>query len=125
MGGKIGKINPTFIEGRLKKPNSHCIYNNDVVNRGNLRIYENTNTTLPKAVVFRDSFSTLLLKFLSESFSRLVAVWQPNLDYSIIEKEKPDIVISQQVERFLMKIPDDLNGKTNEEYVKLKNQLEN
>jgi hypothetical protein len=123
LGSKIGQIKPQRIRARLRSQKAKCAYNNKAFNRGNLMVFENRDRTLPKAVIFRDSFSTLLLPFLSESFSRLVAVWQPNLDYSIIEKEKPDIVISQQVERFLMKIPDDLNGKTNEEYVKLKNQL--
>ena len=83
-------------------------------------IFENTNHSLPKAVIFGDSFSSQLIKFLAESFSRMVVVWQPNLDYSIILNEKPDIVISEQVERFLIKIPDDIHGASNQDRVELK-----
>jgi alginate O-acetyltransferase complex protein AlgJ len=96
---------------------SQCIFDNRVRNTGHLTIWENKRQDLPKAVIFHDSFNTRMLSFWAESFSRLVAIHQPNLDYKIILEEKPDLVISQQVERFLIQLPDDLNGLSNEERV--------
>ena len=63
-------------------------------------IFEIPNNKLPVLVAFRDSFSTALVPFMSEDFSRSVFLWQHNVDLSIIDKEKPDIVILEFVERF-------------------------
>jgi alginate O-acetyltransferase complex protein AlgJ len=96
---------------------SRYIFDNHVRNTGHLTIWENELQDLPKAVIFHDSFNTRMLGFWAESFSRLVLVHQPNLDYKVILDEKPDLVISQQVERFLIRIPDDLNDLSNEDRV--------
>ena len=56
-------------------------------------------TALPTAVMFRDSFGTAMIPFLSEHFSRIVYYWQHIIDDDIIEKEKPDIVIQEIVDR--------------------------
>ncbi len=52
-----------------------------------------------KILVFRDSFASALIPYLSESFSRAVYVWSPSVDYNLIKAEKPDIVIIEFVER--------------------------
>ncbi len=56
---------------------------------------------LPRAVVLRDSMAILLIPLLSENFSRVVYVATRELDRSLIEREKPDIVIEEFVERSL------------------------
>jgi hypothetical protein len=58
---------------------------------------------LPTAFVIRDSFTTALQPFLSHSFRRAYFHWRGNFDFPIetIEKEKPDIVIMEMVERQL------------------------
>ena len=123
LGSKLNINEDILIESKILNSSSRCIFNNRVKKNGNLMIFENTNHSLPKAVIFGDSFSTQILRFLAESFSRLVVLWQPNLDYSIILNEKPDIVIGEQVERFLVKIPDDLHGLSNKDRVNLKRKL--
>lgn len=55
----------------------------------------------PRAVIFRDSFASALIPFLSEHFSRALYLWQYNVDPSVIEHERPDIVIHQVVGRRL------------------------
>jgi hypothetical protein len=60
---------------------------------------------LPSAVVFRDSFADALVPFLSESFSRVVYVWQRDVDPSVVEAERPDVVIQEIAERFLGRAP--------------------
>jgi hypothetical protein len=56
---------------------------------------------LPRAVVFRDSFGTGLIPFLSEHFSRAVYLWQNNVDMDVVAQEKPSIVIHEIVGRRL------------------------
>jgi hypothetical protein len=121
-GDLASKIDSTtiYIRGRVINRTFRCISNNDIPNIGNLIIFSNSNKNLPRCILFRDSFSTALLEFYAQSFSELFVVWQPNLDYSLIHEFKPDIVISQQAERFLVSCPDDINGKTNTQYVEVK-----
>jgi hypothetical protein len=56
---------------------------------------------LPRAVMLRDSMAISLIPLLSENFSRIVYVSSRALDRELIEREKPDIVIEEMVERSL------------------------
>ena len=56
---------------------------------------------LPRAVVLRDSMAIPLIPLLSENFSRVVYASTRKLDRALIEREKPDIVIEELVERSL------------------------
>jgi len=56
---------------------------------------------LPRAVVFRDSFMSRLVPFVSEHFSRVVYLWQNDFDPAIVEREHPDVVIPEIVGRHL------------------------
>ena len=58
-----------------------------------------------RVVVFRDSFCSALIPFLSEHFGRSVYIWQYPLDETLVESERPDVVILHIVERSLMNIP--------------------
>jgi hypothetical protein len=55
----------------------------------------------PRAVVFMDSFGAGLVPFLSEDFSRVVYLWQNNLDPEVIRRERPRVVIQEWVGRRL------------------------
>jgi alginate O-acetyltransferase complex protein AlgJ len=59
----------------------------------------------PRAVVFRDSFGSALIPFLSEEFSRAVYLWQSNVDPDVVRAERPDIVIQEWVGRRLSTMP--------------------
>jgi hypothetical protein len=56
---------------------------------------------LPRAVIFRDSFTSALAPFLSEHFSRTVYLWQNDFDADAIRREQADVVIQQIVGRHL------------------------
>ena len=116
LTSKLGERTKT-LRGKIRDQTFKCLENNNVPNIGHRVVYENSKETLPSCVLFRDSFSTQLLDVYAQTFRRLVCLWQPNLDYSIIEEEKPDFVLSQQAERFLVSCPNDLTGKSNAEYV--------
>ena len=73
--------NPTDEEGRL--------------------VTEIDDPALPRAVIFRDSFTSRLVPFLSEHFSRAVYLWQNDFDANAVTQEHPDVVIQEIVGRHL------------------------
>jgi hypothetical protein len=61
--------------------------------------YKNTNGLPFKVMLVRDSFSRAWLKYLRETFEEVVLIWDWKLRKEMIEKEKPDILIQEIVER--------------------------
>lgn len=65
---------------------------------------------LPRAVIFHDSFWWELLPFIGEAFDKALYVWlKPQteselrfFDSELVEREKPDIVIEEFTERYIM-----------------------
>jgi hypothetical protein len=49
--------------------------------------------SLPKLVMFRDSFGSALVPFLAEHFRRSLFLWQHDFDPAIIAAERPDYVV--------------------------------
>jgi hypothetical protein len=69
-------------------------------------VWNHSNRDLPRCVVFRDSTAGRALDYLSQHFSRTVAVWWHGVVVEdVIEREQPDIVIQIQAERFLQLLP--------------------
>jgi len=64
-------------------------------------ITEIPGSSLPRAVIFRDSFASRLVPFLSEHFSRAVYLWQNDFLPANVEKEHADVVIEEIVGRHL------------------------
>jgi hypothetical protein len=71
--------------------------------RGRL-VTEIPGSTLPRALVFRDSCFSRLAPFLSEHFSRVVYLWQHNFDSEDVRRERPDVVIQEIVGRHLVSL---------------------
>lgn len=116
---KMGQTCPAAILA-VRDPKFRLIEDNKVNNIGHRRIYENQDRTLPSCVYFRDSFTSHQLEMFASQFSRIVYLWQPNIDYEIVKNESPDFVISQQVERFLVECPNDVLGPPHAEYERRK-----
>ena len=64
-------------------------------------VTELPDASAPRAIVFRDSFGSALIPFLSEHFRRAVYLWQNNVDPGGIAAERPDVVIQEMVGRRL------------------------
>src|SRR5262249_52725581 len=64
-------------------------------------VTEIPGSSLPRAVVFRDSFASRLAPFLSEHFSRVVYLWQNNFDADVVRQERPAVLIEEIVGRDL------------------------
>jgi hypothetical protein len=56
---------------------------------------------LPRVVMLRDSFATAMLPMLYPHFSHGVYRWNDVFDIALVEREKPDLVIVEMVERGL------------------------
>ncbi len=87
-------------------------------------VTKKSDPSLPKAVMFRDSFANDLAPHLSEHFRRIVYFWyvakKDKYDFNpdVIEHEKPDIVINEAAERVFFRIAENaprvkaaLNGR--------------
>lgn len=61
----------------------------------------NNNETV---LVFRDSFSTALIQFLSLHYNKVIYIWSPTIDMEMIERVKPEIVMLLCVERNLNEV---------------------
>lgn len=60
----------------------------------------------PRAVVFRDSFGTAMMPYIAEHFSRVRFEWvAEGFVPGIVEEERPDVVVQEITERFLMRLP--------------------
>ena len=74
----------------------------NIVEAGEPRIVtEIPGSTLPRALVFRDSFTSAMAPYFSEHFSRVVYLWRNDFAFEEIEKEHPDVVLQEIVGRHL------------------------
>lgn len=88
-------------EGKKAVAGSRPYPNPATQNKRPMIVMERVDAGLPKALVFRDSFATELIPFLSESFQSTVFVWSFSFLPELIDREKPDVVILECVERYI------------------------
>jgi hypothetical protein len=86
----------------LDDPSGRCAQRDTAVTDQGFEIYHCARPELPKAVVYRDSMAVSLIPLLSENFRRVVYVTSLRLDPALIERERPDVVIEEMVERNLL-----------------------
>ncbi len=55
-----------------------------------------------KLLMFRDSFGSYMIPFLNLQFDETVYVWNYIFMHQLIEEEKPDIVVFESLQRFLL-----------------------
>lgn len=67
--------------------------------------YDQPDRSLPRAVMFRDSFGNALIPYVAEDFSHIVYVWGRDIDPDLVIRERPDVVIQEIVGRFLGRRP--------------------
>lgn len=83
-------------------------FNNNKKNRGRVVSTENPSARRGSLVMFRDSFSEPLIPFFAQTFRHCTFVWQPYVDFDVVEAQKADVVLNVMAERFLQIVPDDL-----------------
>jgi hypothetical protein len=108
VGGNFKEISPIFKD---KKNNSKVVFEDcpKIYTACPLMIREISNSKLPKLVMFRDSFGTGLIPFITEHFQRSYFYWGSiPLPALVVDKEKPNIVIMELTERELWRLKDGL-----------------
>jgi hypothetical protein len=86
----------------LSDRSGRCAQQDAALTDPGFEVYHCARPGLPKAVVYRDSMAVSLIPLLSENFSRVVYVTSLRLDRALIERERPDVVIEEMVERNLL-----------------------
>jgi hypothetical protein len=113
-GGLGMKLYPAAIsqttKANLNQHNGHLVFDNRVRNHGRVMVFSQPGRGGLSCVVFGESFVQNLVVFLKESFRRLVYVHTSMLITEILAAERPDVVLSIPLERFLIQPPDDGPG---------------
>jgi tetratricopeptide (TPR) repeat protein len=117
---------------------SSIVYDNELINycnRGSIRILRNTHADSGKMIIFGDSFSNpgypkynnhkkrhihRLASLFAETIREVHFIWSPWIDYEYIEREKPDFVVTEMAERFLVSVPEDNLKMSIQKYADLK-----
>ncbi len=127
--GDLGIKYELLEEKKLKKKlnfNSQVVYDNELIkycNQGSIRILKNPKVSKGKMLIFGDSFSNpgfpdystekrhhhRLSSLLAETVNEVHFIWSPWIDFNYIETEKPDFVLTEMAERFMVRVPDDNN----------------
>lgn len=108
LPGDLGcKFSPmlksTFIQSGLMR-DRRLIFSNEIINTGCIKIYQNEHTSLPSCMVFgSSSLYNYYLDYLAESFSTVIFVWDLAFDYDLITRFKPDVILNQVRERFVVR----------------------
>jgi alginate O-acetyltransferase complex protein AlgJ len=110
--GDLGsKLEPPRTEvaevARVANHAAHSAYDNCVDGTGSVIVTRCETAPPGTCVLLGDSYSYALLRFLPETFRRLVFVQRPALPPDLLECEQPEVVISVTAERFLLRVPDD------------------
>jgi hypothetical protein len=87
----------------LASPDSRCARRETEGETPGFEIYVYRCNPRPRysALVYRDSMAIPLIPMLSENFRRVTYVSSRQLDPALVERERPDVVIEQLVERSL------------------------
>lgn len=104
--GLFGILSETSVGLERKRPSTANLrlntnFSENKLGFGNTRAhsFSQNKPDLPSVVMFRDSFATNMIELpLPEHFSRIVFFWQIDFSESLVEREKPDIVVQELVE---------------------------
>ena len=108
LGNKLSPMrSSSFARCTVTAPQSHEAFNNGMRVRGSFQLYENTDRSLARCVLFGTSYSYPMISILKESFSTVVFCHRAAIDEDIIGKVKPDVVLFEMAERFINRVPID------------------
>lgn len=82
-------------------------FDSELVNRGRLIVLRNPDAPGGTLVIFGDSFGNRMQLMLRDSFRRIVYVHGHSIESEILRIEKPDYVLAEMAERFVVNPPSD------------------
>jgi len=101
LPGRIREDDVAPLAKILGDTTSRCGKRDAAASQPGIEVYTCDRPGLPRAVVYRDSMAIPLIPMLAENFSRVVFISGLAFDPDLIEREKPDVVIEEMVERGL------------------------
>jgi alginate O-acetyltransferase complex protein AlgJ len=99
LPGRIREDDVAPLGKILGDTTSRCAKRSDAASPPDVEVYSCDRPGLPRAVVHRDSMAIPLIPMLAENFSRAVFISGRAFDRALIEREAPDVVIEEMVER--------------------------
>ena len=108
--GDLGdKFTPHIVSQRVSfdpaQEKGYLQSENNVTNHGHIRTFFNESGNGRKCLIFGDSFGQNLARAVKEYFSYTMFCHSSLVDADLVKIERPDIVISEHVERFLITPP--------------------
>lgn len=91
----------------MRAGSARLVEDNRILGGGAYVVTECPDAPDTSCLLFGDSYTYDILKFLAESFRRLVFAHSSTFDESLIEREQPDLVLSLMAERFMIVVPQD------------------
>jgi hypothetical protein len=101
LPGRIREDDVAPLGKILSDTTTRCGKRDGAASQPGIEVYTCDRPGLPRAVVYRDSMAIPLIPMLAENFSRMLFVSGIPFDPALIEREKPDVVIEEMVERGL------------------------
>jgi alginate O-acetyltransferase complex protein AlgJ len=95
------------VRAELRAHTSRLVFDNRISNHGRKMVFESDDDDRPDCVAFGESYANHLLLFLKESFRRLTFVHTSMVDRDLLERERPEVVLTLPLERFMIEVPDD------------------
>ncbi|WP_158589878.1 alginate O-acetyltransferase AlgX-related protein [Gemmobacter lutimaris] len=109
IGDLSNKFDPPIscggMQATLRDSRARCSFDNRITNHGHVSIWEGGDPEGPSILLFGDSFAGALVKYLAHRTRRLVRVHSSSIDREILFRERPEVVLSIAVERFLRSVP--------------------
>jgi alginate O-acetyltransferase complex protein AlgJ len=109
---------------KVDQPQAQKTFDNEAINRGLIKKFENQSGVVGKILIFGDSFSHSLIPFFAESFQSAIYCHAEFVDFDYVEIEKPDIVLSHKIERFMIQLPDDIRSPRVTDYARVLGKVE-
>jgi hypothetical protein len=124
LGWKMHRTEPVpLFVAEIHASRARLVSDNLVRNTGRRTEYECPAAPDSTCLIFGDSYSMVMLKFLVESFRRTVFAHLPEtVDFDVVESSRPDLVLSVLNERFLIKVPADATALPLARYQEIKRE---
>jgi alginate O-acetyltransferase complex protein AlgJ len=122
--GDLGRlVDPPFTDTHYllspRAPRARLVRDNRVYDTGRMLEYECGNGK-GSCVMIGDSFGYWIAPFMAETFRRFVLVHRFTMDFELMERERPDVVVSIHTERLMVRVPQDQPYQTTQAIVRRK-----
>jgi hypothetical protein len=94
----------------VREPAATVIADNCIKRNGRIIRFSSDSAPQTSCILFGDSFSFAMLRYLAESFGQFTFVYLATVDRELVESEDADLIIFSRNERFLIRAPKDADA---------------